>query len=607
MDAHSPPPPRTVPELWALASALLALVVLGPNLPWFDTHLLGYADSDAPKHLWGQWVVRESVLAGEGIPTRLSLANHPDGGPFVILDTGIALLSLPLAWLTSPFTAYDLTVLAQLSLVGLCTFLAGRGLTGSAAGGFVAAAVVVVSAPLQATGVVSGVAESLSLWPLPLLLLAGVRTLQRPESLRWPLAAGALLTLQTALCWSYSAAAELLLPLILLVALLGGGREGLIPRRRLDRSLLRQGGAFLLPVVLPLLLLWSWVRSTVTADDAAYERGVSLLPGPQAWERIEHVHGASLLGLLRPGEGALRQLDVEVDYLVEATYLGVVVLVAACWAAWRDRRARLLLVVAGLMALLGLGPQLALVEGGATLPNPAYLAAWQLVPLFHETAHTHGRLLVSTSLLLGLVLAAGVASLPRARHAAAGLVLGGLVVADGLVLSPAPWPVPQAPFAADPTSHFLAEQAGGILELPYGSDGGRFRSRLFREQVWHGRPLPFALEGVGSQLLSPTVRLVPFVQNTSRLLAGSRRQGGCGDLGRLREAGIHWVREWSWLLGEEDFEALARYLEGCLGQPVVSSDHAVVYVVPEGASLGRASAPPVPQANRPQGRQPQQR
>lgn len=584
MDPAAPPLRWRIPALWALGSALLSLVVLGPNVPWFGTHLLGYADSDAPKHLWGQWVVREAVLAGEGISNQLTMANHPDGGRFVILDTGVALLSLPLAWVVSPFTAYDLTVLVQLSLVGLCTFLAARALTGSEPGAFVAAAVVVVSAPLVATGLVSGVAETQSLWPLPLLLLASLRTLQQPDSLRWPLAASGLLMLQAFLCWSYAAHAELLLPVLLLLSLAGGGRAGLVPGRRLDRRLLRQGLAFLVPLAVPIGLLWWRVSDSVNAADATYSRGVSLFPGAHSAERLEHVTGASLWGLVRPGEDALRVLDHSVDYLVKSDYLGIVVVLAAAWAAWRSPRARRLLGGALVVGILALGPRLDLVDGGASLPNLAYLAAWQVVPLFHETAHTHGRLLVTTSLLLGFVLAAGVASLPAARQSLAGIVLGGLVLADGLFVSPAPWPVPHAPVAPDSSSLYLAGEEGGILELPFGTDGGRFRSRLFREQIWHGRPLPFTLEGVGLGLLSPTVRMVPFVQETLKLVDGHRSEAPCGRVARLREADIHWVRLWPELLAPERADRVAQHLDACLGEPLMVSTLARLYRVDADAS-----------------------
>ena len=76
-----------------LIGAVLAVFL--PSLPKLSAGVIGTAESDALKHVWSQWLVRDQVLSGS-LSMQTHLLNFPTGGPFFSLDTVNALLGLPL-------------------------------------------------------------------------------------------------------------------------------------------------------------------------------------------------------------------------------------------------------------------------------------------------------------------------------------------------------------------------------------------------------------------------------------------------------------------------------------------------------------------------------
>ena len=94
------------------------LAVVSPNLSRLDSEVIGAAESDALKHVWSQWLVRDQVLSG-ALTTHTELLNFPTGGPFFSLDTLNALVGLPLAVVLGSTLSFNLVLLLSLIAAAL--------------------------------------------------------------------------------------------------------------------------------------------------------------------------------------------------------------------------------------------------------------------------------------------------------------------------------------------------------------------------------------------------------------------------------------------------------------------------------------------------------
>ena len=99
-----------------LAGAVLAVFL--PNLHRLSREVVGAAESDALKHIWSQWLVRDQVLSGS-LSMQTHLLNFPGGGPFFSLDTVNALLGLPLAVVLGSTMAFNLVLILSLIAAAL--------------------------------------------------------------------------------------------------------------------------------------------------------------------------------------------------------------------------------------------------------------------------------------------------------------------------------------------------------------------------------------------------------------------------------------------------------------------------------------------------------
>ena len=153
-------------SIWSL---VLTLVLTWPACLDLSTEALGSQDADTMKHLWTVWWIRAELLRGS-IPFSTDLVNFPEGMQLYPIEPLNGLIVLPLAPL-SIVTASNVAALLNLTATGLCAALLGRDLSNSRWGGLAAGTLLQGSAIATFT-IHVGVGELQHLWWLPLGLLA---------------------------------------------------------------------------------------------------------------------------------------------------------------------------------------------------------------------------------------------------------------------------------------------------------------------------------------------------------------------------------------------------------------------------------------------------
>lgn len=491
------------------------LAVVSPNLSRLDSEVIGAAESDALKHVWSQWLVRDQVLSG-ALTTHTELLNFPTGGPFFSLDTLNALVGLPLAVVLGSTLSFNLVLLLSLIAAALAGAALTRRLTTAPWADVLGGLAFALSAWVFAFPLASGVTETVVFWPVPLVLLFAWKTLERPE-LRWPVLAGLMLTLQGLACWSHGITAGLLLMGMTAAAALHR-RDRLVDRTIWTRATVMLGTAIL--CALPLYLT---VSGTVSADDAIKARTLSLFHsapiGPLA---VPEANSMALADFVSPGRWGLRVSQAGTEQLQYAIYPGFIILVLAGLAV-RSRQpwARALLAGAAIMAMLAMGPRIYLDHARSIggVPNPVYLLAYWVIPLVNATIHSVDRFAVGLQLCLALLAALGLSQIRTALRP--WLILG--VIGELLILSPGPWPLPTTSAAVHPASTYIAGQPGhgAVVDWPFEADGPQgtwFVGDIFLQQTEHGRPIPFQLEGRGIETASKAMSSSPFFHRVTMAL-----------------------------------------------------------------------------------------
>lgn len=555
------------PLAWYL---LCAAAVAGPALPDLARRFLGHPESDVWKHLWGMWWFRHSLADRKTLPLYCFDLNFPDGGYLYFADPLNALLSLPLqAVLPLPLT-YNLLVLGQLVLGALGAFVLVRQVTGSRAGALVGGTVYAFSPIVLAYSLGSGVTETLHVAWLPLHLAALLRLLERPGDRGVLVAGAATFALAAFGSWYYGLFLALLEAVVLAgwswanrppVRFLrwspGGGLPlpGLGARgRRAWRSLFEgwrdAAGRQVLAVflmallaglmVLPYLVAFKMVLASdhnLVSPKGSRERSgrtfESYLGGSGLWSLNEqgqrgHFNEATLAGLVLPGKDRA-VVTVSIDRLTRVHYLGYALLGLAALGAWAFRPGRAAGPAEGgrprrlpggtwtaaflLFAGLALGPTVHLSHEPESLqfPNLLYLLVYVGFPFFDQVAHPF-RLLVP-AFLAGAVLAGqGVAwlatRLPSAARAGLATGLSALVLAEILVVSPLPWPLPTAPAALPDVYGAMAADGANyaILDLPVERPGTILvPGEYFYYQAIHEKRIPYRTSGVLSDGLTATI------------------------------------------------------------------------------------------------------
>ena len=97
-----------------------------------------------------------------------------------------------------------------------------------------------------------------------------------------------------------------------------------------------------------------------------------------------------------------------------------------------------------------------------------------------------------------------------------------------IVLSPAPLPTPTTSVEPHPATLRLLEHGGqgAVLDLPFmEGEQGQFYGDIFFQQTVHERPIPYRLDGVREQVVSPTLRQNLFYREIESYLLGTGTTG----------------------------------------------------------------------------------
>ncbi len=505
-------PPR--PLAAATAGALaLAVVITHPVLGAPGGAALGHPMVDTYNHLWGFWQVGVS-LAGLSSPLHTALMRWPDGGSLWFIDLFNALWTLPIQWIFGPVAAYNLALVANLTLAGVAAWALARRVTGDgAAAAFAGAAY--EACPHVLGQLYDGISESVSTGWLPLVLLAALRFRERPGPRRG-LVAGAMLGLCAISNWYYGLFAGLIIAGLVIDALIPAGWRRWAVRRRLGWPALSAAA-----LVLPALAAF---RSTLNAGDAL------VLRDPEFVGRTLIGHNmVDIVSFFRPGDHHSPDLLTLFDeQMIVVVYLGWSLLLPALWVVRHDRRARPWAAGALMAFVLSLGAYLYL--GGSYLEIPGlgwlalpFLFLFEQLPLFSPISHAF-RFVVVVQLCLAVMGALAVSALGR-RFGGTGAIavaLSGAFLVEVLAFSPARFPLPTAPVAV-PAAYDAIAGEGAVLDLPVSIQVlARSRYNLF--QLDHGRPIPYGLNDPTPPALynNPLTRRVIALERSSvdRLAAG---------------------------------------------------------------------------------------
>jgi|GEM_PF-2601110 len=547
---------------WVLIGAVLAVFL--PSLPKLSHAVVGATESDALKHVWSQWLVRDQVLSSS-LSMQTHLLNFPTGGPFFSLDTLNALVGLPLAVLLGHTIAFNVVLVLSLIAAALAGAALTRRLTDAPWADVLGGLVFALSAWVFAFPLASGVTETVGFWPVPLVLLFAWRTLDQTQ-LRWPIFAGLMLTVQGLACWSHGITAGLLL--------LGMGAAAAVhkPEHLKNRTLWIRVAVMLGTAIVSALPLYLAVSGTVSADDAIKARTLSLFHsapiGPLA---VPEANSMALVDFVSPGRWGLRVSQTGTEQLQYAIYPGLIVLVLAGLAVrTRQPWTRSLLLGAFVMAMLAMGPRIYLDHGRSIggVPNPIYLLAYWVIPLVNATIHSVDRFAIGLQLCLALLAALGLSQVRATLRP--WLILG--VFAEILLISPGPWPLPTTASAPHPASAYIATQPGdgAVIDWPFEADspqGSWFVGDIFLQQTQHGRPIPYQLEGRGIETASRSMAANPFFHRiTMSLMHKHPIPRDCTGADALAAMGVDFVVWRHAIAAEQNRKNVGDVLRLCFGE-----------------------------------------
>lgn len=464
--------------LWAaLGHLALALVVTAPAALTVASRLVGDPRVDVWNHAWGAWWFLRSAQHGE-IPLHTTLLNAPAGGWLWYIDPiggAFGALLLPLVGLTA---AWNLTLLGLVALASA----AGRDLALALGAGsrasWIGAVGVGASAHLVSE-LHNGISEAAGVAWGVFALAAVLRAVDAPSEARRWLWAGFLGGVTALGTYYYALGLALAAVGVLGGALWQGNRPALL--RGMAMALVPA-----LAIAIPVILA---VHHTV-ADGR-----VSIVPRQTGdWRdrmwAIEH-NAVDPLSFFVPGDFQSVDLVRVGESFRHTSYLGWIALLAALRAPRRR-----LLWAASVPLAFSLGPFLWVLGGWARPGGVAIALPYRLLlDVLPASAISHPQRVGFIGIAMVAALAA---SAIRERWAP---VVAGAMLAELLLLSPAPWPLARAPEldvrAAEAIAELATEGAplegpAVVLDLPVEVKGeGMTTSRYLLLQTVHGQPIPF--------------------------------------------------------------------------------------------------------------------
>jgi hypothetical protein len=499
-----------------LSYVLCSLLFTFPLVLRLSTHVPGQLEGDVPVYLWNLWWMNKALAGGFSplfceylfAPYGVSLAFHA----FVFLK---ALLAIPLQWVFSAWTAYNILVLFTFSMAGCAMFLLARHLTGDLRAAWVAGLVYGFSPYMLARG--QGHLNYLSGEWMPLYVLCLLRLLEERKG-RWAMGMGLFLLL-TAYCEYYY-----LIYLVIFTGLYVGWRAWKEPEAIFNRAFL---GRFSLAVGMAALGFAPILRALFNASQSEYIYG--------GWGGSAKL-GADLLAFFTPPPGSLLYRDWSLQLFgrfsggnwIEATVFAgyaVLALAGVCLGKLRrDEKVRPWLWLTLIFFLLSLGPLLHLggdfVFGWGPLrfAVPLPYVALHYLPLV-KGARVPARFDIMVSLGLAVLCAFALrwllARVGRPQRWAMGIAL--LIGLEYLRL-----PYPTSPVSIPPLYQEMARDGRdvAVLEVPlgwrtgWGSTGRSFDLQQLYQMV-HGKRL---VGGFASRVPEDELERIADLPGVPRLL-----------------------------------------------------------------------------------------
>jgi len=571
-----------------LSIACAVAVVFGPALPYLGDAALGGSGSDALKHVWSQWWVVQHVVQDGAIPMETALVHHPVGGAFFSLDTINALIGLPLRAVFDPVATYNLVLMVDLAAAAAAMMMLAHKVVSNRWAAALAGVGFAFSAWTLTFSVASGVSETALFFPIPLVLLLAIRTGTQPG---WwaPALGGALLVVQGLACWSHGITTGLLLGILGIAWLwTRPWRPGSTPR--LDRACMLRFGCMALCALAIALPAYLAISDTVSGEAVVKARHLSVFPnGMFSPLDVPEANAFGLVDFILPTSLGLRASIAGTDRLLYAAYPGLVLLcLAGVGLRHRTQRTRWLAVGVVVFVLLAMGPRLYLDHDRSWpgLANPVYLAAYWGIPLVNATIHSVDRFAIGVQLCIALLAAIGTERLLARRPVRwVGPALVGAVLAEVVLLSPTPWPIPMVRAEIHPATQKLSQMpgTGAVIDLPFlvaDEDHAWFSGDIFLQQTAHQRPIPYQLEGVGVETASPPLRANPFFDQVSAtLIHGHPPPASCDGVRGLANLGFRWIVWQPALAPPQTRDEVSRTLSHCMDQRQEIGDR-TIYTIP---------------------------
>ena len=574
----------------------LACLVTYPAVLRLSTELIGEPpESDAAEMMWLVWWLKRALFEGHWRLTEIPLLFYPEGLSYPLLATqiGVQILSLPIALLTSPLVAYNLSMLLSLALAGLTAYWLGLALTNKRLAAFVGG-MVWAFFPNKMGHALGGHIFQVAVFLYPLYVLCLWRMLQQPSAARGILAG--LVGAVAATIHSVHVVYFLVPVTLLLVSTSWFGKHrGYWTRARLAAYSAAGliGLGVLVPLYWPVLqqdhqgsLQLMAVSGVVgfAADLASY-----FVPAPEN----------PVLALMPDIRDFSRSINA--TYNESITYLGVVPALLAglgLWHTWRASRKWLLLgSIAGLLSLgplLKVGGQLVEVQvenfrGGIVLPY------WLLMKLpFLQWSRTPARLTWTVSFALTVLVAYGAARLfanirSSMLSRSLGVLLSVLILVEYLVV----WPFPTTSVASAEVYEVIRDDPAVVLHVPASSNLVTLQALL--GQTVHGQPiiggrLPGYL--LGGHLLRDGQRMNTLRSFLNQLLLQPDmpdmlpQSSVTERLKVLRSYDVGWVAYHD--VGDDSEGSGRLAIESFLGSPAVEGSGQSLYPLPPGSKLSEA-------------------
>ena len=450
--------------------------------------LAGHPGNDVWNHVWGYWWVAEEVGRGT-FPLVTDLLRFPGTSKLFFIDTLGALWTFPVQAVWGPVAAYNLAVFCAFWLSGfggwaVCRHVCETRFGGGKVPALVGAAAFALSPHLLAQAY-NGISETLTAGTFALATLGVLRLIDRPT-----LGNGVLAALAGALCMLSNNYYGLfaVLGALLLGITTAAGRWERVNWRGLPLPTLV---AIALAGLLVAPSLWLFAQS-LEGPTAIVNRDPEFV-----WRSLISHNITDLVSVFRPGRTYSPDLKtLHGEDLLIVVYIGWTLMALAglgllSLRRWRDRLPWVAWIA--FFGLMMLGPYLYvngeyLTVADRRIPLP-FLAFFDAFPIFARISHPF-RFVVPVQLGLAVLATLGARQL-RGRWLAAA---GGLVVAESLLLSPAPWPLARSRTEMPESTAILAADPieGAVLDLPMGLPNLE-RAVYNYWQIAHKRPSPYSL------------------------------------------------------------------------------------------------------------------